>query len=419
MKEFILILGMHRSGTSLTANLIHKLGFYIGKNSELLGKNKFNEKGHYEYKPAVDLNDRIFLENGMIWESIRKVPVDLLVTKRLTDISLLIQKLMNDSGLASICLKDPRMCILEPLWMKEIKKQGIKERCVVVFRHPQEVAASLQSRTNMDFWYALCLWYYYNCSILNILLEMDVEDYIILNHNDYFTNGKEQITRLARFLHAEDKTNNIEGIIEQKLWHNQVHLKETFGMLGDMVSELYEYYVQLSNGKDTIKQSIVDKYTGYLEKMVDDICKVNIGENIVDSTYALKTISVKEWANNILCYRTDEVLSVLDRYFRSHQIQSVALYGNGTTARLLGILLLQLGIQISNIYDKTGKGIAIFGDTKILVNSLPVREEIQKQYVINTIVKNDSQVCESLYRYFPQKLVISLYSVLCSVVLDV
>jgi len=53
----VVVLGMHRSGTSLVANVLHHLGVHMG--DQLLGANRFNPYGHWEDLDFLDLNVEI------------------------------------------------------------------------------------------------------------------------------------------------------------------------------------------------------------------------------------------------------------------------------------------------------------------------------------------------------------------------
>ena len=47
----IAILGMHRSGTSVTARVVNLLGAYIGEGEEMMEPDPNNPAGYYEHLP--------------------------------------------------------------------------------------------------------------------------------------------------------------------------------------------------------------------------------------------------------------------------------------------------------------------------------------------------------------------------------
>ena len=67
-KEVVVVLGMHRSGTSAIANAISEMGYYLGE--DLLVKDKNNEKGYFENTDIVLLNSMICASNGENWDCV-------------------------------------------------------------------------------------------------------------------------------------------------------------------------------------------------------------------------------------------------------------------------------------------------------------------------------------------------------------
>ena len=181
--EVILVLGMLRSATSLTTNILTELGLYAGSRDELLEADSDNKKGYFERKDIILLNDKILIENCMTWTSVRrqikKIEIKDDTKKELEEILIHLGK--NSAG-RNIVIKEPKICITEPIWREAIISLGMKEKAVVVFRHPYEVAMSVNKRDGIEFSYALKIWYYYNCCILNSLSSLNNTDYILINH---------------------------------------------------------------------------------------------------------------------------------------------------------------------------------------------------------------------------------------------
>ncbi len=59
----IIVAGMHRSGTSLTASILQSSGVNIGE--RLVGKEIGNEKGHFEDLDMVDFHKEVLLSQGI------------------------------------------------------------------------------------------------------------------------------------------------------------------------------------------------------------------------------------------------------------------------------------------------------------------------------------------------------------------
>ena len=66
IKKEVIILGMHRSGTSMIAGILECLGVNLGENQ--LGKQWFNPLGHFEDVDFLSLNKDILASAGGSWD---------------------------------------------------------------------------------------------------------------------------------------------------------------------------------------------------------------------------------------------------------------------------------------------------------------------------------------------------------------
>jgi hypothetical protein len=69
-------------------------------------------------------------------------------------------------GATRIALKDPRLCLLLPLWTQALAALGYASRLVFIYRNPLEVAASIHRRNQIPARRGLQLWLYYNLRCL-------------------------------------------------------------------------------------------------------------------------------------------------------------------------------------------------------------------------------------------------------------
>jgi hypothetical protein len=140
----LLVLGMHRSGTSSFVGLAARLGAALG--DDLLEANEFNPRGYGEHRRLVEIHDRFLAAQGLRWDSPRE-PAHFAGEAAETARSALRELL--ESELADVplfALKDPRLCRLLPLWTPLLEAQGTPPAFVLVVRHPVEIAASLARR---------------------------------------------------------------------------------------------------------------------------------------------------------------------------------------------------------------------------------------------------------------------------------
>lgn len=139
-ESILVVLGMHRSGTSFLTHCTEVLGFQLpGDRGEPAPD---NPKGHFEPRAIVDVNEAALAKEGALWARIAPVrngpaPADMAGALRLS---------YGDAQ--RIVIKDPRMSLLMHDWrpcLEDLGPTGV----LIALRHPAEVAASLARRDSM------------------------------------------------------------------------------------------------------------------------------------------------------------------------------------------------------------------------------------------------------------------------------
>jgi O-antigen biosynthesis protein len=159
----VIIAGMHRSGTSLTASILQAVGVNIGHN--LLGASEGNIKGHFEDLDFYSLHQRILISQGFSsegWIGMSKVDVP---QQFIAEAKNLCEQRMMESGLWG--WKDPRTTLFLDFWEHLVPAS----KYVFVYRSPWEVIDSLFTRGDIAFInnpsLAIRVWNAYNTAILN------------------------------------------------------------------------------------------------------------------------------------------------------------------------------------------------------------------------------------------------------------
>ena len=60
----VIILSMHRSGSSLLAGMLSDCGLVSGGKKDLIAASKDNEKGYIEHKGVVKINEKILAKKS-------------------------------------------------------------------------------------------------------------------------------------------------------------------------------------------------------------------------------------------------------------------------------------------------------------------------------------------------------------------
>lgn len=154
----VLVLGMHRSGTSAASGVLQCLGVSLGRTVSPPGPS--NPRGYFENTRVMLFHEELLAALGRSWDDPRPLPAgwdgaEALAPWRERLLGLLAEE-FGETRLWGV--KDPRLCRLLPLWLPALGEVGVAARAVVVLRHPGAVAASNGRRTGMPREQALALW---------------------------------------------------------------------------------------------------------------------------------------------------------------------------------------------------------------------------------------------------------------------
>ncbi|MEY4918277.1 MAG: hypothetical protein RL616_2190 [Verrucomicrobiota bacterium] len=207
---------MHRSGTSLTANLLRQGGLWLGAENELHGATPDNPDGHWENIAVTQLNDALLNELGGGWDNVPEFPARWAEhfpapSERAKEIHAHLERA------APWGWKDPRASLLLPFWLALVPDA----RVVICVRHPLEVALSLRRRGLMSYALGLKLWRAYN---ERLLADVPRSQRLVVHYEQFFTQPLVTLKRLANFcgLNISDaETNKIAATAKPELRHTR------------------------------------------------------------------------------------------------------------------------------------------------------------------------------------------------------
>jgi hypothetical protein len=146
----ILILGVHRSGTSSLVHLLSLLGAKLPE--QLLGPGHGNPLGHWESARLMQINEEILGEIGRIWHDPRPIPPGWFRSKAAYGFHERIRAAIESEygGAELILIKEPRICRLAPLYLDVLDALRIEPLIVLPIRHPAEVICSIRERDRLE-----------------------------------------------------------------------------------------------------------------------------------------------------------------------------------------------------------------------------------------------------------------------------
>jgi hypothetical protein len=191
--KLVVVLGMHRSGTSAVAGALSVLGVRLG--DELIQPGVDNPKGFFEDKDIVELNNEMLSYLGKAWFSLflpsEKDISSLISAGYLEKAKALLRSKTSNAQIFGF--KDPRVSKLLGFWMHVFNDLCFEVHYILCVRNPLSVAHSLYTRNKFPIYKGALLWLSYNAAIANALSN---EDVLLIDYD--------------RFLHAPiDHLNNI------------------------------------------------------------------------------------------------------------------------------------------------------------------------------------------------------------------
>ena len=225
----VLLVGMHRSGTSLLGSMLPACG--VAMPGPLLPGDSHNPEGYFEHAAITALQEQLLIDLERWWPSPRgmqPLPSGWLdshpgqaALRRLVD--LLAHERAQQTGAWAI--KDPRSSLLLPLWRAACTELELPLRLVLAVRDPAEVVVSLvqrdQTSTGMDAWRAQRLWWHHN---QQVLIEGEDLPLQVVSYSHWFqpSTARQQLRQLQPQLSAEQIEAALSSVrIEHRRSHRQ------------------------------------------------------------------------------------------------------------------------------------------------------------------------------------------------------
>ncbi len=216
MKRLVLVIGVHRSGTSVLTKGLETMGISLG--DTLISPNIYNEKGYWEDLDFHALNLEMlnsFEDRFRFFLSITDEEATTLCEKGfLAKASQLLRTKFSSSH--HLGIKNPRFSILLPFWKRVFLACGVLPSFVIALRNPFSVAAGHNQFKNQHPEQPLWTWVSY---LLSCLEESEGYERIIVDYDELLKKPTHQITRIAHTLRF-----NLNPTLLQSYIHNDVDL---------------------------------------------------------------------------------------------------------------------------------------------------------------------------------------------------
>lgn len=154
----ILVVGMHRAGTSAVTRCLNLMGAYFGPEGIETGANIENPKGFWERRDIRRINDQVLQGSGHEWDRVVGFDVATIPSERRIELLDTAKRIiLGMDGHRPWVLKEPRFCLTLGFWRELLEVPVV----VLVHRHPTEVAKSLKERNGFPLSFGVALWEHY------------------------------------------------------------------------------------------------------------------------------------------------------------------------------------------------------------------------------------------------------------------
>ena len=301
----ILVLGMHRSGTSALTGVLSLLDVYLG--SELMKANFANQKGYFENNILYKINEKLLAQIGSSWDDIFYDEEKLDAIKEIGELKSAIKSEFEYAK--SFAIKDPRLALLFPVYKKVLDELDINIKIILPYRNPIEVANSLKRRDGMPLEKGMLLWAYHF-----LLAEKFSRGHerVFVNFDELISDTSKVVEDLSTKLHINflDKLSKNKKEIEEFLEPSLKHHNISMDNLSDNIPKIVKDILAL---KDSFNEHNLEKEFDALRYELFSYQKLFYNEGIVSS------LDEGKRAKESLKQKSDECLILNDELNRTKE----------------------------------------------------------------------------------------------------
>src|SRR6185312_2715319 len=265
-RPIFVLLGMHRSGTSLCSNVLSVLGVNM---ADEISVGVGNDRGHWERWEIVGFHDRILeLFNRVYLGRFHDFPLpagwwaDPRVCQIREEIVAFLRGRMGD---APFGFKDPRTVRLLPMWRQIFAELKVSPRFVFCLRNPAQVARSLHERDGLD---PLIGEYRWLVHVVDFFRYIGQSEFSIIEYDNWFTDAEQNVAILDDVLNLDTSyprpeiEDALADIIDPELRHDGATAREAADPFVRQVYQLVRATVS-DPGARVRLQELVSQFVGF------------------------------------------------------------------------------------------------------------------------------------------------------------
>ena len=239
----VIVLGMHRSGTSTIAGILHLNNILMGTYQNFWPRPlRQNPKGFYENYDFRKINDMILKKHNYDVKSYNSnIPMVNLNESLTFKMIKLLKK--YSKKYSSWGWKDPRTCLTIFKWYEVMKFLDLKDQLKIVYvsRNASSVARSLNKRNNLEIGKGLALWAEYSKRALDFCETINVPVFYC-SFEHLLKSPEKACSPLFKFLNREMDINVLNSFVDKKISKNSIgtnfNLPKSISKLENRINDL-------------------------------------------------------------------------------------------------------------------------------------------------------------------------------------
>lgn len=269
--------GMHRSGTSMVANLLRLCGLHLGAKTDMLPAGLDNPGGYWESAKFRDLNDEILAVMGGKYDDPARLPKGWEEREEFSPVREKAKAIFRELAVDGPWgWKDPRNSLTLPFWLNQLPQMKV----IICVRHPLEVALSVRRRweqlyvlnrpgiCSLPFYLGAWKFYdgiadalsirpraipsFHHCFTLwqihnqEILASTGRENRLITHYDSYFIDPETELRRVLAFLGmvvSDEQIANSCSAVSSNLRHHRSSPRKPFA--ARVPREVVELYCEM------------------------------------------------------------------------------------------------------------------------------------------------------------------------------
>lgn len=287
--KLIVVIGMHRTGTSLITRGLQVMGVNLGDNL-LPAMAEVNAKGFWEDADINAFNIEMLHAIDSEWDFL--TPISETNIQQLQQQGFLlraVELLRSKVAQARIFgLKDPRIAKLLPFWDQVFAHCNYDVSYLLTIRHPLSVVKSLQKRDGFVAEKAYLLWFTH---VITALTFSNKQNLSLVDYDFFMQNPADELHRLAQEfnlpVNQAELSIFLNDFIDNSLRHTHYELNDLYldEACPDLVRDIYSELLAIARGHSRLS---APEFEQHLQNWYESLAFAKVPFSIIDDLYVVK-----------------------------------------------------------------------------------------------------------------------------------